>query len=150
MTVILPAEGISLADYEAQLTVDDMQEWTSSLGPQTVFVSLPRFEMRSTSNLNEALMALGMIDVFVPGVADLSGMSEGSLFVSDVVHEAYVKVNEEGTEAAAATAAVVGEASVPDYPFFEATRPFLFQIRDVLTDSVLFMGRVTDPTEVPE
>ena len=150
MTVILPAEGISLSDYEAQLTVEDMQEWADSLTPQPVFVSLPRFEMRSTATLNDALMSLGMVDLFVPGVADLSGMSDMPLFVSSVVHEAYVKVNEEGTEAAAATAVVVSEASVPDYPWFEATRPFLFQIRDLLTDSVLFMGRVTDPTEVPE
>ena len=147
MTVVLPKEGIPLADFEAQLTPEDMQAWASSPTLQPVFVSLPRFEMRSSAQMKETLQGLGMVDAFLPAAADLSGMSDVGLAISEVVHEAYVKVNEKGTEAAAATAVVAVESSIPDYPDFRATRPFLFQIRDTLTDSILFMGRVTEPTE---
>jgi serpin B len=105
--------------------------------------------MRTAKKLNEDLIELGMVDAFSPGAADLSGMADADLFISAVIHEAYVKVDEEGTEAAAATAVIVGETSAPLVPTFRADRPFLFQIRDRLTGSILFMGRVADPSQVP-
>jgi serpin B len=139
-----------LADFEAQLTAESMAAWTDGLQDSAVYVTLPRFEMRSAKELKEVLTELGMVDVFLPGAADLSGMADADLFISAVIHEAYVKVDEEGTEAAAATAVVVGETSAPMVPTFRADRPFLFQIRDRLTGSILFMGRVADPSQVPD
>jgi serpin B len=150
MTVVLPPEGQLLADFEAQLTAESMAAWTDGLQDSAVYVTLPRFEMRSAKELKEVLTELGMVDVFLPGAADLSGMADADLFISAVIHEAYVKVDEEGTEAAAATAVVVGETSAPMVPTFRADRPFLFQIRDRLTGSILFMGRVADPSQVPD
>ena len=93
------------------------------------------------------LMALGMKKAFGPG-ADLSGIggSPGELFITAVVHKAFVDVNEEGTEAAAATAVVVGKVSAPPPPpVFRADHPFLFMIRDKRSDSVLFLGRLAEP-----
>ena len=150
MMVVLPPEEQGLADFEAQMTVEGMAGWVDGLADSTVRVTLPRFEMRSSAELSDVLKSLGMVDAFIAGVADLSGMSDASLYISAVIHEAYVKVNEEGTEAAAATAVVVDEASEPMYPEFKADRPFLFQIRDRLTGSILFMGRVVDPSEPAE
>jgi serpin B len=94
------------------------------------------------------LKSMGMTDAFAPGAADLSGMNGGrDLFISAVVHEAYVEVNEEGTEAAAATGVAISLTSVPidRPPVFRADHPFLFVIRHKQTGSILFIGRVTNP-----
>jgi serpin B len=109
-----------------------------------VAVSIPRFEMTwGTEELKGALRKLGMASAFDPGTADFSGMSEGGgLFIGYVLHKAFIEVNEEGTEAAAATAVGMLKASMPTV--FRADRPFVFAIRDRGTGSVLFLGRVTD------
>jgi serpin B len=88
---------------------------------------------------------MGMPDAFSGG-ADFSGMAKGQLFISEVVHKAFVKVNEEGTEAAAATAVIMGRGAPPPVPTFRADHPFLFLIRENTTGSILFVGRVVDPT----
>ena len=152
MVLALPEPGLSLAEFEDLLTAEDMLNWGQQLADTPVFVSLPRFEMRSSASLMESLIALGMVDAFSGVAADFSRMTDPSfgLYISAIVHEAYVKVNEEGTEAAAATAVVASPSSVPDYPTFNAAKPFLFQIQDRLTGSVLFMGRVVDPSAAPE
>jgi leukocyte elastase inhibitor len=99
--------------------------------------------------LNDVLKTLGMTEAFQPRVADFSGISpvakekDREWFISNVIHKAFVEVNEEGTEAAGATAVVLAENSVP--PSFRADRPFFFLIRDKRTESILFMGRVVDP-----
>jgi serpin B len=111
-----------------------------------VAVSLPRFEVSGEFAMKPTLSAMGMPLAFIPSKADLSGMDGNPyrLFIKEVVHKAFVKVDEFGTEAAAATAVVVNEESMP--PQFRADRPFLFLIRDVRTGAVLFVGRVVDPT----
>ena len=109
-------------------------------------VSMPALEMRWKSLLNEPLIELGMESAFSTS-ADFTGMSdELSLMIDVVIHEAYVKIDEEGTEAAAATGVGMIEASVPDYRTVTADRPFLFLVRDQITNSVVFIGRVADPT----
>jgi serpin B len=110
-------------------------------------VLLPRFKLSGEFDLGETLKAMGMVDAF--GAADFSGMTgQRDLFISAVVHKAFVDVNEEGTEAAAATGIVVADTAVAHHPpaVFRADHPFLFLIRENSTGSVLFLGRVVDPT----
>ncbi|MBN1602795.1 MAG: serpin family protein [Chitinispirillaceae bacterium] len=110
-------------------------------------VKIPRFEFSTSSiSLKNALVAMGMEDAFSETDADFSGMSETFLYVSDVVHKAFIKVNENGTEAAAATGVVFATTSVSAPKIFIADRPFIYLIRDTQTKSILFMGRVLDPT----
>jgi serpin B len=104
--------------------------------------------MTSQFSLVPVLKSMGMIDAFVPNTADFSGMNgKRDLFISAVIHKAYVDVDEEGTEAAAATGVVVGITSFgPEHiPVFRADHPFLFLIRDNLSGSILFIGRLMNP-----
>jgi serpin B len=115
-----------------------------------VAVSLPKFKMTSSFQLADVLAKMGMPTLFQPGKADLSGIvATKDLFISRVIHKAYVDVNEQGTEAAAATA-VIGvrmAAKGPAMPVFRADHPFVFAIRDNKTGSILFLGRVENPKE---
>ena len=108
---------------------------------------MPRFRVEQAFSLNGALASLGMKRAFTD--ADFSGMAEGGgLFISEVLHKAFVDVDENGTEAAAATAVIMMRASVPppfDPVVFRADHPFLFLIRDRTTGTVLFIGRLCDP-----
>ena len=115
----------------------------------TVEVFLPKFKLESKFTLNNSLSQLGMPDVFDIERADLSGMSDMAMYVSHVVHKAYVDVNEEGTEAAAATAGVVTLRSLPSTHSFVADHPFMFVIRDVRAGIPLFVGRVKVPPVSP-
>lgn len=145
MLMLLPQERIGLPALEAALTVDNLALWTQRLYPTKVQVVLPRFKLSGEFDLGETLEAMGMVDAFGP--ADFSGMTgQRDLFISAVVHKAFVDVNEEGTEAAAATAVVMGRGFAPPPPIFKADHPFLFLIRENSNGSVLFLGRVMDPT----
>ena len=108
---------------------------------------MPRFTLTSQFQLANVLKAMGMTRVFTPGEADLTGMSsEQELFLSAVIHKAFVDVNEEGTEAAAATGiAVKSAATLLEPPVFRADHPFVFLIRDNRTGSILFLGRLVNP-----
>ena len=110
-------------------------------------VYFPKFELKSKIILNDPLIKLGMSSLFDPNLADLSGINGiGGLFVSTVVHEAWIKVDEAGTEAAAATGVAVMDASAEvDYSIF-IDRAFMFTIQDDLSGNILFMGRVADPS----
>jgi len=122
-------------------------EVRSALTPTEVDLALPRFEFRTQASLPRALRSLGMVDAFDGGAADFSGISgEGGLFISDVIHEVFVSVNEAGTEAAAATAVVVTRGLPPIPVEVGMDRPFLFWLYDRPTGSVLFVGRVLDPS----
>lgn len=148
MLVILPDEG-GFAEFEASFDWERLEQVVSALSGDEVSVALPKFEFSSDVPLKQVLTALGMTTAFEPDVADLSGMDgTRNLYIQDVLHKAFVAVDEEGTEAAAATAVVVGVTSAPmDPKAFEADRPFIFVIRDRITGSVLFLGRVVDPTQ---
>ena len=137
---------MALLDLETSLNESVVQSWFDSLSPSGVYLQMPSLEMRWSHELSEPLKELGMQLAFESD-GDFSGITEEiNLFISAVVHEAYVKIDEEGTEAAAATAVVVVTDSALDYRYVTADRPFLFLVRDRITDSVLFIGRVADPT----
>jgi serpin B len=108
---------------------------------------LPRFELRTQADLNQALGALGIADAFDPARADFTGIStEEPLYISGVLHEAFIAVDEAGTEAAAATAVIIGTTSLPiDVVEIDFDRPFLFALQDRETGIALFLGRVLDP-----
>jgi len=121
----------------------------AALAPTRVDIRLPRFEYRQATEMRTALTNLGINDLFLSGAADLSGMDGGrDLFVTGIFHEAFIALDETGTEAAAATAVVVGTTSVPPPPVpANFDRPFIYLIRDVPTGAIIFVGRVTDPTK---
>ncbi len=147
MVILLPRKTDGLADLEKSLTAANLAVWLARLESREVRVSMPRFKVAAQFSLADPLKALGMTDAFAPA-ADLSGMNgRRDLFISAVVHKAFVEVNEEGTEAAAATAVVVGRESEPPPPVvFRADHPFLFLIREERTGTILFLGRLVSPS----
>jgi serpin B len=146
MVVLLPKKVDGLADLEKSLTPANLARWLKALRSQEVQVAFPRFQMTSAFQLKDQLSSLGMPLAF-SRKADLSGINGGKepLYISAVIHKAFVDVNEQGTEAAAATAVVIEPRSVRIRPEFRADRPFVFLIRDKRSDSVLFLGRVVNP-----
>jgi serpin B len=147
MLVLLPDEIEGLSDVEAKLNTDNLSRWQSGLRKQEVRVHLPRFRLESQFQLADVLKSMGMTRAFTPGEADLTGMSsEQELYVSAVIHKAFVDVNEEGTEAAAATGVEVKTtAGILGPAVFRADHPFVFLIRDNRTGSILFLGRLVNP-----
>jgi len=153
MVVILPKTKDGLPQLEQQLTAENLAAWQEAMKAQKVEVYLPRFKFTfGMTSLAEPLQSLGMTLPFDPNAADFSGMSSDpqGLYISDVLHKAFIETNEEGTEAAAATAVIMmgttafGQAQPP--PVFRVDHPFLFLIRDNVSGAILFMGRVNDPT----
>jgi len=147
MVVLLPREVDGLASLENGLTPAKLDEWLGGLVKQEVAVTLPRFKLTSEFELGDVLARMGMPEAFT-FEADFSGMSGSKdLYISAVLHKAFVDVNEEGTEAAAATAVVMRQKSAPVRPKeFVADRPFIFLIRDVRSGAILFAGRLVDPS----
>jgi serpin B len=154
MVFLLPArtkdKDGGLAALEAKLTGAKLDEWLGQLTEvEEVAIALPRFTAETSFSLKDALVKLGMPRAFKQGEADFGGMlskdATTGLFISAVVHKAFILVNEEGAEAAAATAVVMNGDSVAMTPSFVADRPFLYLIRDTKTGAILFMGRVVDP-----
>ncbi len=147
MTVVLPDEG-RLADVESQVGEGGLPQMLGRGEPAQLALSLPRWTFRTNAGLGEALEQLGMRLAFDPAAADLSAMTvEQQLFVEAVVQEVFIAVDEEGTEAAAATAVLAGTTSAPITEPFVVDRPFLFVIHDVEHGTPLFVGRVVDPSE---
>ena len=142
MYVFLPNRDSNLHDFIKQLNAENWSNWMSQFQETTddSEMILPRFELEYEVKLNDTLTALGMGIAFGMG-ADFSGMGT-QLFISEVRHKTIIEVNEEGTEAAAVTA-VVGVKSLP--PAFRVDRPFFFAIHDDRTQTILFMGIVTEP-----
>lgn len=152
MFILLPEELADGSDpllkLEKELTRERLDEWTNRENMDIhsdVLVYLPKFKLEEDYELNEPLAKLGMTDVFCASKADLSGMNgEGGLFLSTVAHKAFVEVNEEGTEAAAATAGMIAFCMLRE-EHFTADHPFLFFIRQNKTKSILFLGRFSSP-----
>ncbi|XP_049913274.1 leukocyte elastase inhibitor-like [Epinephelus moara] len=150
MLIFLPNDieddTTGLEKLEAQLTYEKFVEWTRSdlMRKTDVKVGLPRFKLEETYDMKNILVSMGMVDAFDVGKSDFSGLSTATnLVLSKVVHKSFVDVNEEGTEAAAATAASISVRSLP--PMFVADHPFLFFIRHNPTNSILFAGRYCCP-----
>ena len=148
MVILLPSHADGLGQLEQQLSTSFLSNMLSQMVPQPVEIYLPRFTLESSFDLTDTLAALGMPDAFTPGVADFSGIDGNTdLFVGFVLHKAWGQVNESGTEAAAATTVGGGFGSVPGGSLvFRADHPFLFLIRDTRTGSVLFLGRLANPS----
>lgn len=160
MIILLPAneDGIeyrfnkkpqpALSTLEEKLTVRNLYSWLRELdatSPDEADISVPRFATTQSFDLSEQLISLGMVEAFNGGLANFSGMDGMTgLYISDVVHQAYIQVNEEGTEAAAYTA-VNSTQGIPES--FIVDRPFIFIIRDNATGAILFLGRIVDPTK---
>ena len=148
MIVLLPRKTDGLSELERKLTIENLSKWLAKLRKREVQVSVPKFEMTSQFSLARVLKSMGMTDAFSQA-ADLSGINgRKDLFISAVIHKAYVDVNEEGTEAAAATAVTIRLTSVgpePKIPVFRADHPFLLLIRDNKSGSILFIGRLVNP-----
>jgi serpin B len=149
MVVLLPRKAEGLAEFERSLTAGSLAETLAKLRPRRVEVALPRFRMEAGFELATVLAAMGMPAAF-DGDADFSGINgRRDLFISAVIHKAFVDVNEEGTEAAAATAVLMPRAAAvrPDpVVVFRADHPFVFLIRHNRSGSLLFVGRVINPT----
>ena len=127
------------------LTYDKLVEWTrpDMMHTVEVQVGLPRFKLEETYDLEEILVSMGMVDAFSTQKCDFSGMSCDKLVLSKVVHKSFVEVNEEGTVAGAATAAITNRNCATRR--FMADHPFLFFIRHNPTQSILFYGRYSSP-----
>lgn len=142
MLLIVPDAG-RFTDVEARLSASFLDGVRAAMVAENTALGLPRFEVKQTLPLTDSLQALGMVDAF-SGQADLSGMTkEEKLAITRALHQAFVSVNEAGTEATAATAIIAGPTSVPQA--FTVDRPFLFLIEDVETKAVLFLGRFVKP-----
>lgn len=149
MIIFLPKKVDGLAEFEKKLTHENLTKWQARLRKREVIVAVPKFKLTSQFSLAAVLSAMGMGNAFSAG-ADFSGINgRRDLFISAVIHKAYVDVNEEGTEAAAATAVTMKLTSVmPQRPtVFRADHPFLFLIRDNQSRSILFLGRLTNPKQ---
>lgn len=150
LLVVLPKEVGGLSEIESELTAENLGQWTSELRERDVQLWLPKFKSTSQFMLAEVLRSLGLTLVFSDD-ADLSGIASGEeLKISAVIHKAYVDVNEEGTEAAAATAVAIAPTAAPirepEKPVvFRADHPFIYLIRDNRTGMILFLGRLAEP-----
>ena len=150
MLIILPKDdsGDGLGEVEAMLDADELESMKSGFREQTVYVYMPKFTFETKYQMANTLSDMGMPAAFQWPGADFSGM-DGThmLYISKVIHQAFVEVNEEGTEAAAATGIVMTIGAAPSqYKIFRADHPFIFIIQEKSTGSILFMGRVVDPT----
>ena len=147
MDIIVPDEG-NFDAFEASLNSDLLNKTLNGLQSTSMMLSLPKFTFESSFSLSDALKSMGMADAFDPDNADFSGMTaKNDLFISDVIHKAFVAVDEEGTEAAAATAVIIEAVSAIMYDVtLTIDRPFIFIIRDKPSGQILFIGRVLNPT----
>jgi serpin B len=157
MIIILPDDKAGLAGIEADLTANEVNGWIASGLSVPVILAIPKFETTDKFELSDVLKSLGIKSAFDPTLANLTGIADipaDPLFISLVIHQAHVDVDEKGTEAAAATAIVTissggaweGPPPPPPFPFI-ADHPFIYLIRANKSGEILFMGRVDDPTQ---
>ena len=145
MLAVLPRDADGIGSLEGRLSADQVREWQDALHGKRVVVDFPKFETKSKYILNGPLANLGVTDIFgfgsLPGIRPNTG-------VSNISHDGYVNVNEEGTEAAAVTTiSVLTDSIPPPPPRFVADHPFIYFIIDDESGTILFMGKVTDPTK---
>jgi serpin B len=148
MVILLPKEKDGISQMENKLGHLYYSKIISSMNSPKVIVAFPKFKTTTAFELGGTLSAMGMPDAFSSS-ADFSGISNEGLHISNVIHKAFIDVNEEGTEAAAATAVIMpfSIAQPMATAIFNANHPFIFVIRDTMTGGILFMGKITDPTK---
>jgi serpin B len=149
MVILLPRKTDGLPAVEKSLTAESLSKWIAQMHSSQVELAMPKFTFSGEFNLKDALASMGMPDAFDASKADFSGMTgEKDLFIGAVLHKAFIAVDEEGTEAAAATAVVMVGCAAPgeEKPkIFRADHPFLFLIRHEATGEILFIGRLANP-----
>jgi serpin B len=147
MVILLPAAG-RFEEFEKPLDAERVEAIVKDFVQTNVALTMPKFEFDSSFQLADTLAGMGMPDAFSPEAANFSGMDgTRDLFIQDVIHKAFVSVDEAGTEAAAATGVVIGITAAPASPVEVAVdRPFVFLIRDIETEAILFVGRIVDPS----
>ena len=147
MVIYLPKEINGLAEYEEKMTYDNLEKSFSlldaSMGKVEVF--LPKFQLTQQFDLSDILSKMGAEEMFIPSKADLSGITAKPLFVSKVAQKAFVKVNEEGTQAGAVVVEYLAKCVTESQWIFKADHPFWFLIRHSDSGSLLFMGRLMKP-----
>lgn len=146
MVILLPNPGKSVDSLIAAFSQADWDEWMSGLAKHKIRLQMPRFSLGYKITLNAALEALGMGIAFDPMQANFSEIANvrpENLYISEVLHKSFVEVNEEGTEAAAATSVTITVTSLP--PLFRVDRPFVFVIREKHSGTLLFMGKIIEP-----
>ena len=148
MDVIVPDEG-NFKQFESALNAQKLNEILGNMQPASVALGLPKFTFTQDFSVSSTLKTLGMSDAFDPNKADFSGMTGNhDLFISDVIHKAFVAVDEKGTEAAAATAVMMQATSIMMTDVnLTIDRPFIFIIRDTTSGQILFVGRVLNPAQ---
>lgn len=155
MMIFLPKEGVELKDIISSLNRKDYISWIDEMYETNADIYLPKFKFETSYRLNDYLKELGMVDAFSNN-ADFSGIDgTKNLFISSVLHKAFVEVNEEGTEVAAATAVImdlkaIGPDEPPERIIFDCNHPFVFTIHHKETGTILFMGTVDDPSASTE
>jgi len=147
MTILLPQDGVNINDFISNISNDDWNMWMSRFSSREGTIEMPKFTMEYEASLNDVLKSLGMAIAFTPGQANFSKINkENNLFISNVKHKSYVKVDEEGTEAAAATSVEISLTSVRSTNFYmRVDRPFLFAIRENRSQTILFIGKMMQP-----
>ena len=151
MIVLLPKKKDGLADVETALSSVQLNDWINGLKTVKVNLTLPKIKTAYSATLSKTLSVMGMVNAFDPDKADFSGIDgTRELSISEVVHKAFCEINEEGTEAAAATGVIMVTKSAapskePPPVEFKADHPYLYLIRDTQSGSLLFLGRVADP-----
>lgn len=144
MTILLPKEEVALDDVAAELTPEIWRSTLDGLYESDVTFKMPRFEMEFDTSLVDVLSVLGMEVAFIEGEADFGKINpDQQLFISEVKHKSWIRVDEEGTEATAATSVEVGLLGMPEEIVID--RPFIFVIHDHHSDALIFMGKVVDP-----
>jgi serpin B len=148
MDIVVPDAG-TFETFESAFNKEKLDEILNGMQPIPVSLGLPKFEFTKDFSLSDALKSLGMRDAFDSDLADFSGMTgKKDLFIGNVIHKAFVAVDEKGTEAAAATAVIMEATSaMMNEANLQIDRPFIFIIRDTVNGQILFIGRVTNPTE---
>ncbi len=150
MLVILPDKATDIETVEKNVTESLLKEWASKMSPQKVRITIPKFKIEQSFELNKALAEMGMPSAFDSDSADFSGMNgKHNMYIGSVIHKTFVEVGEDGTEAAAATAVIMMKTSFApgheDYIEFNADRPFIFLIKDNENNAILFIGRYSHP-----
>ena len=144
MTMVYPSDPAAITELAADLTASQWNGWIAAMDSTTIQVSMPKYTLEYEIELKAVLQALGMANAFIPMEADFTNLvARDDAYISAVKHKTFVQVNEEGTEAAAVTSVEVGVTSMP--PTILVDRPFLVAIRERLSGTILFLGRVTDP-----
>jgi len=148
MDIIVPDAG-SFEAFDSSFSKETLDQILSRMQPTSVALGLPKFEFTKDFGLSNTLASLGMTNAFDPNLADFSGMTGNKdLFIGDVIHKAFVAVDEKGTEAAAATAVIMRATSAPMFDVnLQINRPFIFIIRDTVNGQILFVGRVMNPVQ---